>query len=113
MNKFLKSLIVRFPVLADHLLKLEDGYDPVAEEYAQTYPSKQWALYDKGEIESTITGLERRLGRSLADLRVLDLGGGPGHYSIGLAKRGAAVTWHDPSRAYMGIAKEHARQNGV
>jgi 2-polyprenyl-3-methyl-5-hydroxy-6-metoxy-1,4-benzoquinol methylase len=45
--------------------------------------------------------------------RVLDLGGGPGRYSIHLAKRGAEVTLVDLSDGNIGLAREKALAAGV
>ena len=45
--------------------------------------------------------------------RILDLGGGPGQYSVLFAQRGADVTWHDVSREYESIARERAAAAGV
>jgi SAM-dependent methyltransferase len=56
--------------------------------------------------------LETRLG-GFAGKRVLDLGGGPGQYSVLFAQRGADVTWHDVSREYEGITRERAAAAGV
>jgi 2-polyprenyl-3-methyl-5-hydroxy-6-metoxy-1,4-benzoquinol methylase len=57
------------------------------------------------DLGSRIGGLEGK--------RVLDLGAGPGQYSIGFAQRGAQVTWHDISHKYMSIAKHYAEKYGV
>jgi SAM-dependent methyltransferase len=92
--------------------KVENGFDPVDPEYASRYASREWQLCDKGNVEGTLDDIERRLG-SLSDLRVLDMGAGPGQYTVAFALRGAFVTWHDPSRAYMRIAQEHAEASGV
>jgi 2-polyprenyl-3-methyl-5-hydroxy-6-metoxy-1,4-benzoquinol methylase len=45
--------------------------------------------------------------------RVLDLGGGPGQYSVAFAKRGAITTWYDVSRIYHDFSKQKADENGV
>jgi 2-polyprenyl-3-methyl-5-hydroxy-6-metoxy-1,4-benzoquinol methylase len=49
----------------------------------------------------------------LAGKRVLDLGGGPGQYSVAFAERGAIVTWHDISREYQNMAQRKAKEHGV
>lgn len=61
---------------------------------------------------SCIDSLEERFG-PLRGKRVLDLGGGPGHYSIAFAARGAEVTWHDVSRRYLEMTRLKAAQHGV
>lgn len=84
------------------------GWDPVPPEHARRYADLAW----KDLNPALVDDLERRLG-GLGDKRVLDLGGGPGQYSIAFARRGARVTWHDVSRAYLAIAREGAAQAGV
>ncbi len=81
-------------------------------DYGARYASEEWKLCEEGCVARTIDRIEGLCGR-LAGLRVLDLGGGPGQYTVGFALRGARVTWHDPSRTYMRIAQDHAREGGV
>ena len=45
--------------------------------------------------------------------RVLDIGGGPGRYSIHLAGRGCAVTLLDLAEENVRLAEENARESGV
>lgn len=84
------------------------GWDPVPPEHARRYADLAW----KDLNPALVDDVERRLG-GLRDKRVLDLGGGPGQYSITFARRGARVTWHDVSRAYLDIARQRAAQAGV
>jgi 2-polyprenyl-3-methyl-5-hydroxy-6-metoxy-1,4-benzoquinol methylase len=59
--------------------------------------------------EKSIEGCEPVQGKS-----VLDIGCGPGHYSITLAQRGAArVVGIDFAEGMLKLATEHARQVGV
>ena len=44
--------------------------------------------------------------------RVLDIGGGPGRYSIHFARRGCAVTLADLSEGNIDLAKERRRKRG-
>jgi SAM-dependent methyltransferase len=88
----------------------ESGWDPVSEEHAQYYAHAQWQRFD--EVSALIAQLEERL-QGLQDKSVLDLGGGPGHYSVAFALRGARVTWHDISRRYQTIVHAHAVEHGV
>lgn len=62
--------------------------------------------------EGLLDILEEKTG-GLAGKRVLDMGGGPGQYSIALARRGADVTWHDVSTTYQSIAQAKAAAAGV
>lgn len=86
----------------------EKGWDPVSTEYASQYAEGQWRNLNV----SLINELEERIG-GFRDKRVLDLGGGPGQYSVAFAQRGARVTWHDVSRTYQKIAASRAADAGV
>jgi SAM-dependent methyltransferase len=86
----------------------EKGWDPVPLEHAVKYSADEWqgineALLD--ELEQGIGGFQRK--------RILDLGGGPGQYSVAFAKRGGEVTWHDVSRIYRDMAQEKAEAFAV
>jgi 2-polyprenyl-3-methyl-5-hydroxy-6-metoxy-1,4-benzoquinol methylase len=86
----------------------ESGWDPVPSDHAAGYAAGEWRqISDEvlDEIGVWLNGFEGR--------RVLDLGGGPGQYSVAFAKRGARVTWHDISRRYLEIARNKALQAGV
>lgn len=87
----------------------EEGYDPVPEEHARWYAELQYG----SAIDSTIIDMIRQHMGELAGKRVLDLGGGPGHYTVEFAKRGADVTWFDISRNYQKLAQQYAAANGV
>ena len=84
------------------------GYDPVGAEGAERYAEAEWANFNAGLVDD----LELRLG-GLKGKRVLDLGAGPGQYAVEFARRGAQVTWHDPSRNYLGVARDKAAALGV
>jgi SAM-dependent methyltransferase len=85
------------------LHRVEDGWDPVSASYASSYAELAWGERSPQVVEE----LENRLG-CLSGKRILDLGGGPGQYSVLFARRGAEVTWHDVSREYEAIARERA-----
>jgi 2-polyprenyl-3-methyl-5-hydroxy-6-metoxy-1,4-benzoquinol methylase len=87
----------------------ENGWDPVPPGHAQAYAASEWAAGTRSDL---LDELERWVG-GLAGKCVLDLGGGPGQYSVAFAKRGAEVTWHDVSRTYQQFAEEKAREHGV
>jgi SAM-dependent methyltransferase len=88
--------------------RVEDGWDPVTSGYASSYAEYAWNECSPKLIED----LEIRLG-GFAGKGVLDLGGGPGQYSVLFAQKGADVTWHDVSREYESIARERAAAAGV
>lgn len=90
------------------LRRPEKGWDPVPAGHASSYSEHEWARVDLALLDD----LQARIG-GLAGKTVLDLGGGPGHYTVAMARRGARVTWYDVSRGYMAIARAKAAQAGV
>lgn len=95
--------------LMSRLKRPERGWDPVPAEHAQQYADAEW---NHGVREELLDTLEQWSG-GLRDRTVLDLGGGPGQYSIALARRGARVTWHDVSARYRALAAARAAEAGV
>lgn len=84
------------------------GWDPVSVSYAEEYASFEWGNIDLDivdELEGWLGGFEGK--------RVLDLGGGPGHYTAEFARRGAVVVWHDVSQAYRDIVQSKMREEGL
>jgi SAM-dependent methyltransferase len=77
-----------------------EGWDPVPAEHARSYAEGQWATLDEAPLQE----LEGWVG-SFVDKDVLDLGGGPGQFTVALARRGARVTWHDVSANYRDILR--------
>ncbi len=88
--------------------RVEAGWDPISPDYARGYAELAW---NERRVE-LVDQLESEL-QGLAGKRVLDLGGGPGQYSVLFAQRGAEVTWHDVSREYEQIARNRALAAGV
>jgi SAM-dependent methyltransferase len=88
--------------------RAERGWDPISPDYAKEYDA-----FSSREIDTMLVKRLDSLAGGLAGKRILDLGGGPGHYSVLFAKRGARVTWHDISRQYEQIAMRHAALEGV
>lgn len=68
--------------------------------------------YRNGTDPLLVALLDDWLG-GFAGKRVLDLGGGPGHYSLEFAKRGARVTWFDVSSRYQELARLKCAEGGV
>jgi 2-polyprenyl-3-methyl-5-hydroxy-6-metoxy-1,4-benzoquinol methylase len=87
----------------------ERGWDPVPEGHAMQYGASEWA---SGANEQLLDELESRIG-AFAGKEVLDLGGGPGQYSVALARRGAHVTWLDVSKRYRDFAAQKAKDAQV
>lgn len=78
----------------------------------------EWERFDRHRMEFAIT--KRALAEYLPPLttatlpaHVLDCGGGPGRYSIHLARQGCAVTLLDLSAGNLALAKEKAREEGA
>jgi SAM-dependent methyltransferase len=86
----------------------ENGWDPVSPEHAVTYGAGEWQAVNHALLDE----LEQRIG-GFQGKRILDLGGGPGQYSIAFAKRGGDVTWHDVSQNYRSMAHEKAKAFAV
>ena len=94
--------------LHSRLHRVEKGWDPIPTAYAKTYAAMAWsqartAVVDR--VEKELSGLRGK--------RILDLGGGPGQYSVLFAQRGGYVTWHDVSREYAAIARDRAQRASV
>jgi SAM-dependent methyltransferase len=83
------------------LHRVEAGWDPIPDQYAEQYAERAWNIYNNEALVEKLS----QLGDGLAGKRVLDLGGGPGQYSVLFARRGAEVVWHDISRQYEKIAR--------
>lgn len=103
------------------------GLTPAQQLDAEYFDALWQRLYARGQIEHQVPPDEQMwqqdLGRSLqvafawlGDLqgkRVLELGCGPGDYTIMLARRGAQVTAIDIAPASLGITRERAQANRV
>jgi SAM-dependent methyltransferase len=88
--------------------RVEKGWDPISPEYALDYDKHATSEIDTRLLERLAQVCQGFTGR-----RVLDLGGGPGHYSVQFARLGADVIWHDPSRVYQRIAMDRCKSSGV
>jgi 2-polyprenyl-3-methyl-5-hydroxy-6-metoxy-1,4-benzoquinol methylase len=87
----------------------EKGYDPVPASHVESYGAGRWnAPIDDRMLDH----IEHWVG-GLAGKTVLDLGGGPGQYSIAFAKRGATVTWYDVSKRYLDYVGRKAQEHNV
>jgi 2-polyprenyl-3-methyl-5-hydroxy-6-metoxy-1,4-benzoquinol methylase len=84
------------------------GWDPISPEYA-----KEYDRFASNKIDTVLVKRLDALSGGLEEKRILDLGGGPGHYSVLFAKCGARVTWHDVSRECEKIARKRAEDCGV
>jgi SAM-dependent methyltransferase len=89
----------------------ENGWDPVPPEHAIKYGAHEWQAYND-VVRDVIDELEQWIG-GFQGKRILDLGGGPGQYSVAFAKRDGEVTWHDVSQIYRSMAQERAKAFAV
>lgn len=82
------------------------------EQYYDKTVVAEWNRLEEHPIEFAITckALEEYLPESA---RILDIGGGPGRYSLYLAERGHEVALLDLSRANVEFARQKAQEQGV
>jgi 2-polyprenyl-3-methyl-5-hydroxy-6-metoxy-1,4-benzoquinol methylase len=69
--------------------------------------------FNKGAIEGRLNALLDLIGDNVKRATILDVGCGPGFYSIRLAEKGAQVTGIDYSHGMIDTAKNNAQQSGV
>lgn len=95
--------------------KIISGNDPIKAEIERYYNSTvetEWSRLDWHKMEFTIVW--RTLQEFIQPRSViLDVGGGPGRYSLELAKNGHHVTLLDLSEANIGYAKQKSRELGI
>lgn len=89
--------------------KTKNGFDPIDKEYAlmyfnETYGSKNRLDYNLISILKEHTGIKNK--------KIVDLGAGPGQYTLLLAKEGADVHYHDISHNFVKLAIEKAAEEG-
>jgi len=83
------------------------------QQYYDAQAEEEWKRLEHHRMEFAITMrvLQENLDRP--PLRLLDIGGGPGRYSIALAKRGYSVTLVDLSTASLQLAARKTQEAGV
>jgi S-adenosylmethionine-dependent methyltransferase len=86
--------------------------DPVASYYDEN-AQYEWERFDRHPMEFAVTMRAFRAYLPPAPARVLDVGGGPGRYSIALAAMGYSVSLADISTAELRLAREQASRAGV
>ncbi len=84
------------------------------EAYYDEHAQAEWkrlAELHRAEYDITLRALEEYLPAAPADL--VDIGGGPGRYAIGLAQKGYRVTLVDLSQVHLELARQKAQEAGV
>ena len=121
-ERIAEKLINREPLLESHALLLQrrcpmtndSSLDEVREYYAH-FAEREWERLSnpgEGAIEFALTC--RALLRHLPERgTILDIGGGPGRYTIWLAERGFRVALADLSPRMLEIAREKINRAGV
>ncbi|MBQ6735640.1 MAG: class I SAM-dependent methyltransferase [Lachnospiraceae bacterium] len=83
----------------------------IVKAYYDADPALEWNRLERHYFEFEIT--KHYLKKYLSGKKILDIGGGPGQYSIWLAKEGFDVTLVDLSDGNIAFAKEKAEETGV
>ena len=83
----------------------------IIQDYYDSIVSNEWErIGDRPEFLLTCRMLDRYIK---PEDKVLDIGGGPGRYSLYLAERGCAVTLFDLSPENVKFGREQAAQRGL
>lgn len=77
------------------------------------YGEREWQRLERHRTEFAVTMRALTTALPPAPARVLDLGGGPGRYSVALAVQGYHVTLVDLSAVQLAQARDHAERAGV
>ncbi len=90
-----------------------DASENPVERYYDAGAQGEWERQDRNRTEFAVTwrALDDYLPKPPA--AVLDVGGGPGRYSVGLARRGYAVTLFDLARNNLDFAQAKAAEAGA
>ncbi|HLN61995.1 MAG TPA: class I SAM-dependent methyltransferase [Symbiobacteriaceae bacterium] len=83
------------------------------QQFYDGYGENEWTRLERHRMEFALTMRLMEEHLPAAPARVLDIGGGPGRYSIALAKQGYEVTLLDLSAELLAIARKRAAEAGV
>jgi len=86
---------------------------PEAEPFYDQYARSEWERLERHKTEFAVTMLALQEHLPLPPASVLDIGGGPGRYSIALSQLGYQVTLVDLSRNSLTLAAEKAAEAQV
>lgn len=98
-----------FNILLSKFQNPKKGFDPISKQYAKKYFEDTYRL--KGRIDKNLLTLLKKT-IEIKGKRVVDLGAGPGQYTLLLAKEGADVHYHDISHNFVKLAIEKANEEG-
>ena len=82
------------------------------EQFYDTDPAKEWERLARHRMEFAVSMRAIREHLPPPPAHILDIGGGPGRYSIALAKLGYDVTLLDLSKANIEFARSKAAAEG-
>ncbi len=85
----------------------------IVEEYYDSYTQNEWERLERHRTEFAVTLKALRHFLPPPPASVLDVGGGPGRYSLALAKLGYQVTLVDLSNANLQFAGQRCREAGL
>lgn len=86
---------------------------PEAESFYNEYAPDEWERLKRHRTEMAVTLRAMQTYLPPAPCRVLDVGGGPGRYSIELSSRGYQVTLFDLAQKNLDLALNKATEAGV
>ena len=98
-----------FNILLSKFQNPKKGFDPISKQYAKRYFEETYRL--KSRIDKNLLALLKKT-IDIKGKRVVDLGAGPGQYTLLLAKEGADVHYHDISHNFVKLAIKRADQEG-
>lgn len=83
------------------------------EKFYDKDPHYEWDRLERNRTEFAVTLQAFKEHIPQPPVRIMDIGGGPGRYSIALAQKGYEVILVDLSRSHLEFAKEKAGEAGV
>ncbi|PDW00982.1 class I SAM-dependent methyltransferase [Candidatus Chloroploca asiatica] len=81
--------------------------------FYDAYGEREWLRLERHRTEFAVTMRVLNAALPPAPARVLDLGGGPGRYSVALAAQGYQVTLVDLSATQLAQARDYAERSAV
>ena len=89
--------------------KTKNGFDPIDQEYALKYFDETYGK--KNRLDHKLISILKE-NIEIKNKKIVDLGAGPGQYTLLLAKEGAQVHYHDISHNFVKLAIEKAAKEG-